>query len=429
MIRTGLPLHLHLLVTTCIISVGRGGSSQHQQFELAQNFVGQLPTHLRHSAAQLMHAPLPIPGAPAAPRDGLCVSPTKWGGDPTGTVDSSEAVQAALAFCVNRSRHIDGVFPTTARDAGGCTVDLEGGEYLISSTLRIPAYTSNMQIARGSLVANPKSPMWLQGDTPSGDKAPAVDTSGGACITGFPQNRTDQWCQSLRPATGTSPDICREQCCSLPSCNAWQWCPPGAPCYSNIRATDNISCWIDKTGTYNATEQCTSASPTAPNSVGWVGESRPSAPAPPPSAWTGRFMIAVGGDVRCDHPQGSCNEDIGFPQLFLDGSNVADGIQVNSVMGTTIGPTTYLLNFSSYGIQVNGGHEVMITETWLGETNWDFVFNQSQGLVPRATALDIRSNDHYILNTIVFSSLVGLRVGGAANMISGLHVWFPVRSP
>jgi hypothetical protein len=43
----------------------------------------------------------------------------------------------------------------------------------------------------------------------------------------------------------------------------------------------------------------------------------------------------------------------------------------------------------------------MITETWLGETNWDFVFNQSAGLMPRATALDINSNDHYVLNTIV----------------------------
>ena len=49
-------------------------------------------------------------------------------------------------------------------------------------------------------------------------------------------------------------------------------------------------------------------------------------------------------------------------------------IQANAVMGTTIGPTTYLLNFSSFGIQVNGGHEVMITETWLGETNFDFDF-------------------------------------------------------
>ena len=67
----------------------------------------------------------------------------------------------------------------------------------------------------------------------------------------------------------------------------------------------------------------------------------------------------------------------------------------------------------------------MITETWLGETNFDFVFNQSKGLVPRATAIDIHSNDHYILNSIVFSSHIGLHMGGAANMISGLHVWFP----
>eukprot|EP01047_Picozoa_sp_COSAG01_P133984 COSAG01_NODE_64051_length_278_cov_0.564246_1_plen_92_part_11 len=92
-------------------------------------------------------------------------------------------------------------------------------------------------------------------------------------------------------------------------------------------------------------------------------------------------MIAVGGDVRCDNPQGSCNEAIGFPQLFLDGSRVANGIQVTSVMGTTIGPTTYLLNFTDFGIQVIGGHEVMILETWLGETNWDFVFNRTTGLV------------------------------------------------
>ena len=65
-------------------------------------------------------------------------------------------------------------------------------------------------------------------------------------------------------------------------------------------------------------------------------------------------MIAVGGDVRCDHPQGSCNEDVGFPQLFLDGAHVANGLQVTSVMGTTIGPTTYLLNFTDFGIQVRG---------------------------------------------------------------------------
>ena len=76
-------------------------------------------------------------------------------------------------------------------------------------------------------------------------------------------------------------------------------------------------------------------------------------------------MIQVGGTVKCVAPgQGSCNENIGFPGLFIDGSHVAAGIVVNDVMGTTIGPQTYMLNFTNYGIQVNGGHEVMILETW-----------------------------------------------------------------
>ena len=37
-----------------------------------------------------------------------------------------------------------------------------------------------------------------------------------------------------------------------------------------------------------------------------------------------KFMITVGGG-SCHNPQGSCNEDIGFPELFLDGSGYANG--------------------------------------------------------------------------------------------------------
>ena len=46
-------------------------------------------------------------------------------------------------------------------------------------------------------------------------------------------------------------------------------------------------------------------------------------------------------------------------------------------------------------------------------------------MVPEATAISIHSNDHYVTDSIVFSSLTGLDVAGAANMIDGLHVWFP----
>jgi hypothetical protein len=139
---------------------------------------------------------------------------------------------------------------------------------------------------------------------------------------------------------------------------------------------------------------------------------------------TDRFMIEVGGTAPCDHPQGSCNVDIGFPSLFLDGNRVANGIQITDVMGTTVGPGTYLLNFTEYGIRVVGGHEVFIDETWLGETNFDFPYKDHK-FGPRATAIEINSNDHYIVNSIVFSSKIGVDVRGAANLISGVHVWFP----
>ena len=35
-------------------------------------------------------------------------------------------------------------------------------------------------------------------------------------------------------------------------------------------------------------------------------------------------------------------------------------------------------------------------------------------------------NDHYIMDSIVFSSKVGLEVNGEANFVKGVHVWFPM---
>jgi hypothetical protein len=85
----------------------------------------------------------------------------------------------------------------------------------------------------------------------------------------------------------------------------------------------------------------------------------------------------------------------------------------------------YFLNFTGYGLQINNGHEVMMDRCWLGETNFDYDFEQ-EGTQPTATAIQINGNDHYILNTIVFSSLIGLQVNGAADYITGVHVWFPI---
>jgi hypothetical protein len=33
-------------------------------------------------------------------------------------------------------------------------------------------------------------------------------------------------------------------------------------------------------------------------------------------------------------------------------------------------------------------------------------------------------NDHFITNTIVFSSKIGVAVTGAANLLTGVHTWY-----
>jgi hypothetical protein len=122
-------------------------------------------------------------------------------------------------------------------------------------------------------------------------------------------------------------------------------------------------------------------------------------------------------------PQGSCNVDLAFPELFLCGRHVASGIQINNVMGTTVGPAFYALNFSLFGIQVNAGHEGMVDRAWLGESNFDFPWTHANP--PKSVAVQLNGNDHYVLNTVVFSSKIGLEVNGAANRVDGVHVWFP----
>jgi hypothetical protein len=66
-----------------------------------------------------------------------------------------------------------------------------------------------------------------------------------------------------------------------------------------------------------------------------------------------------------------------------------------------------------------------LPQCWLGETNFDYDF-EGFHTVPNSTAIQINGNDHYIMNTIVFSSKRGVEVNGAADVIVGTHVWFPI---
>ena len=64
----------------------------------------------------------------------------------------------------------------------------------------------------------------------------------------------------------------------------------------------------------------------------------------------------------------SCIEDAGLSELTLDGQyHVAGGIRVSTCMGCSLGPLLYVIHFTERGIWVDGGHEVMVHRSWVGE--------------------------------------------------------------
>lgn len=239
----------------------------------------QLPASLRRRLESYPAGPHPALAASAATpfAPGVRVSPLDYGGDPTGARDSAAALQACVQACVNFSVTLDplGHFPGDSSfangwyiaNAGGCSIDLAGGEFKLSRPVLIPEYIGNMALGHGSLVAD---------DTPG-----------------------------VFPAES--------------------------------------------------------------------------------------FLLVVGVQGSCKVPQGSCGLDFSFPELFVDGRHVASGLQINNVMGTTIGPGGYFLNFTSYGVQINEGHEVLMDRCWLGETNFDYAFTPTD--LPNATAIQINGNE------------------------------------
>ena len=136
-----------------------------------------------------------------------------------------------------------------------------------------------------------------------------------------------------------------------------------------------------------------------------------------------RFIVEV-GDSSCKNGQASCNMEIGFSGMLFDSNLEAAGsMKITATMGVSVGPLTYHMGFLKAGMDIEGGHEVMVHESWFGEFYWGnppafnvSVFNNTVGIL-------INGNDHVITDVIVFSSQIGIQVNGGANLVSGAHTW------
>jgi len=130
------------------------------------------------------------------------------------------------------------------------------------------------------------------------------------------------------------------------------------------------------------------------------------------------FVLQVGASPCAADKQASCNENIGLSGLTIDGGHVAAGaLAINSTMGATLDASSAVFGFERCGIALYGGHEAMISETWVAAFFWSDPLKARN----QATGICVNGNDHYVTNVIVFSALVGVAVDGAANIFSGVH--------
>ena len=225
----------------------------------------------------------------APPAGAHVFSPLDFGADPSGATDSTAAVAAALAALLNASAPYGQHGDKWMRDAGDAVLDLEGGMYLVSAPLEIPANFANFAVQRGSIIASPS----------------------------FPRDR---------------------------------------------------------------------------------------------------FLIELGG------PTGG-NIDVSFSGLFLDASQVAaGGLRTVGLCGGVVGPQVYVMNMTRFGMQIVGGFEVTVMQSWVGEFWWGDP-NKENGTSSTAVGISKDGNDGDVIDCVIFSSHIGLVVNGEANAISYVHTW------
>eukprot|EP00055_Hartaetosiga_balthica_P010730 m.46832 g.46832 ORF g.46832 m.46832 type:complete len:512 (+) comp7289_c0_seq1:185-1720(+) len=86
------------------------------------------------------------------------INPVEFGADPTGEKDSTAAFQACVAAMLNRTNKSNVTMAINIFDLGGVTLNLHGGQYLISQPIVIPPYFGNAHIVQGTLRASKSFP-------------------------------------------------------------------------------------------------------------------------------------------------------------------------------------------------------------------------------------------------------------------------------
>jgi hypothetical protein len=132
-----------------------------------------------------------------------------------------------------------------------------------------------------------------------------------------------------------------------------------------------------------------------------------------------RFLIEVGNSTSGG---GGHNIDVSLSALFLNAFQAAGCIHTEDLQGGVVGPQVYAFNFSAFGILANAGFELSIMQTWAAEYWFDDP-RKENGTLTTAVGIYKNGNDGVIDDCVIFSSKIGLWVGGEANQINAVHTW------
>lgn len=113
-------------------------------------------------------------------------------------------------------------------------------------------------------------------------------------------------------------------------------------------------------------------------------------------------------------------EDITFHDILFDSSYQGGGIFIVDSVRIRIN-NCFFLHFSSQGISVQKGHEIYISNSFLGQhpsVGGDKIEKDYSG-----TAIALASNDNAITDVAIFSAAIGVLLTGQANILTGVHCY------
>jgi hypothetical protein len=117
------------------------------------------------------------------------------------------------------------------------------------------------------------------------------------------------------------------------------------------------------------------------------------------------------------------HRDVKSSNVLLDGGlRARGGVWARGAFGARLAGL-YVINFTSTGVDVESGHEVALSNSWVAQVPLGDARRENATFAAGSTGVLLNGNDHFVSDVICFGAAVGLNVSGAANLVRGFHVW------